>query len=281
MVLADAYGCLLLDLDGVLYRGDEAVPGAPETMASVRARGRSVVFMTNNSSRTPDQVAAKLEGIGIPAAPSEVVTSALATAELLAGRGGGSAFVVGQDGLRSALEGAGIQVVSGEPDRADHVVVGFDATADYAKLKHASLLVQRGAGLVATNPDASFPSSDGLWPGAGALLAVITATTGATAEVVGKPYAPLFETARRRAGGGAPLVVGDRIDTDIAGADALGWDSLLVLSGVARRADLEASNVQPTFVGDDISALVHESSPQRQKGPSGNFGVPGVPRRSR
>jgi HAD superfamily hydrolase (TIGR01457 family) len=262
MVIADAYECLLIDLDGVLYRGDEAVPGAPEAMASIRARGRSVVFITNNSSRTPKQVAAKLEAMGIAAAPSEVVTSALATAELLARRGGGSAFVIGQDGVRSALEGAGVLVAEGEPERADYVVVGFDASADYAKLKHASLLVQRGAALVATNPDGSFPSSDGLWPGAGALLAVVTTTTGATAEVVGKPYAPLFETARRRAGGGVPLVVGDRLDTDIAGAAALGWDSLLVLSGVSTLADLEGSELRPTFVGADLSALLQEPAVQ-------------------
>jgi HAD superfamily hydrolase (TIGR01457 family) len=262
MVLADAYGCLLLDLDGVLFRGDEAVPGALEAMASIRARGRSVVFITNNSSRTPEQVAAKLEAMSIAAAPREVVTSALATADLLAQRGGGSAFVIGQEGVRAALEGAGIRVADGEPDRTDYVVVGFDASADYAKLKHASLLVQRGAALVATNPDGSFPSSDGLWPGAGALLAVVTTTTGAVAEVVGKPYAPLFETARRRAGGGIPLVVGDRLDTDIAGAMGLGWDSLLVLSGVSTPADLEGSEVRPTFVGADLSALLREPSAQ-------------------
>jgi glycerol 3-phosphatase-2 len=262
MVLADAYGCLLLDLDGVLYRGDQAVPRAPETMRSIRDRGISVVFITNNSSRTPEEVSAKLDAFGIAAQPSEIVTSALATAEVLAERGGGSAFVVGEDGLHVALEGAGIHIASGEPDRTDYVVVGLDTSADYMKLKRASLLVQRGAVLVATNPDGSFPSSDGLWPGAGALLAVITTTTGATAMVVGKPYAPLFETARRRAGGGMPIVVGDRLDTDIAGAQGLGWDSLLVLSGVSTRADLEASQVRPTFVGTDLSALLEEPTAQ-------------------
>jgi HAD superfamily hydrolase (TIGR01457 family) len=262
MALADAYGCLLLDLDGVLYRGDEAVPGAPQTMAWIRARGIPVAFITNNSARTPEQVAAKLEAMGIAAAPSEVVTSGLATAELLEGRGGGSAFIVGQDGLRTALEDAGVQIVDGEPDRTDYVVVGLDDSADYTKLKRACLLVERGAALVASNPDRAFPSGDGMWPGAGALLAVITTTTGAAAEIVGKPYAPLFEMARRRAGGGAPLVVGDLLDTDIAGAAGLGWDSLLVLSGASTRDDLEASQVRPTFVGADLSALLEEPSAQ-------------------
>jgi 4-nitrophenyl phosphatase len=169
---------------------------------------------------------------------------------------------VGQDGLRTALEDAGMQIVDGEPDRTDYVVVGLDETADYTKLKRASLLVERGAALVAGNPDRSFPASDGMWPGAGALLAVITTTTGAAAEIVGKPDAPLFEMARRRAGGGAPLVVGDLLDTDIAGAAGLGWDSLLVLSGASTRADLDGSQVRPTFVGDDLSAVLEEPSAQ-------------------
>jgi HAD superfamily hydrolase (TIGR01457 family) len=267
MALADAYGCLLLDLDGVLYRGDEPVPGAPQTMAAIRERGMPLVFITNNSARTPEQVAAKLEAMGIAASPSEVMTSGLATAELLAGRGGGSAFVVGQDGLRSALEDAGMQIVDGEPDRTDYVVVGLDESADYTKLKRASLLVERGAALVASNPDRAFPSNDGMWPGAGALLAVITTTTGASAEIVGKPYAPLFEMARRRAGDGFPLVVGDLLDTDIAGAAGLGWDSLLVLSGASTRADLDGSQVRPTFIAQDVSALLEEAKTQLENGP--------------
>jgi len=267
MVLADAYGCLLLDLDGVLYRGDEAVPRAPQTMAAIRERGIPVSFITNNSARTPEQVAAKLEAMGIAAGPMEVVTSGLATADLLAGRGGGSAFVIGQDGLRTALEDAGMQIVDGEPDRTDYVVVGLDDSADYTKLKRASLLVERGAALVASNPDRAFPSSDGMWPGAGALLAVITTTTGAAAEIVGKPYAPLFEMARRRAGGGVPLVVGDLLDTDIAGAAGLRWDSLLVLTGASTRAELEHSQVHPTFVGKDVSTLLEEAPTQLEKGP--------------
>ena len=261
MAIVDGYGCVLLDLDGVLYRGERPVPGAAETMGALRARSVPVVFLTNNSARTPEQVAGKLGGLGIEASPSEVVTSALATADLLARRGGGSAFVVGEVGVRAALSEAGIEVLDGEPEQAEYVVVGFDGHADYAKLKTASLLVQRGARLVATNPDASFPAADGLWPGAGALLAVVTTTTGAVPEVVGKPYAPLFEAARRRAGGGTPLVVGDRLDTDVGGAVALGWDSLLVLSGVSRREDIERSGVSPTFVGEDLSALVEEPVP--------------------
>src|SRR5207247_8437981 len=136
--------------------------------------------------------------------------------------------------VRTALAAVGILVVDEPSAGADLVVVGWDRSVDYDKLRNASLLVERGARLVATNADASYPAPDGLWPGAGAILAAITTTTGATPDaVVGKPNPPLFEAAAARAGGGRSLVVGDRLDTDVAGAAGLGWDSLLVLTGVA------------------------------------------------
>jgi len=257
-MLAEGYDCLLFDLDGVLYRGDRAIEAAPPTMAKLRRRGARVVFLTNNSSRTPQQVADKLRSHGIEADRGEVVTSALATAELLAERGGGRAFVIGMDGVREALTGAGIEVLDGRPDTADLVVVGFDGEATYERLKTASLLVERGAHLVATNADASFPAADGLWPGAGALLAVVTTTTGAEPEIVGKPFAPLFESALRRGGGGRPLVVGDRLDTDIEGAANLGWDAMLVLTGVSTRAEAEGRPVRPTVIAQDVSALLED-----------------------
>ena len=255
-MLAERYDCILFDLDGVLYRGEGVVPSAPPTLAALRVRGVRPVFLTNNSSRTPLQVAEKLRGIGIEAEPGEVVTSALATAELLAERGGGRAFVIGQDGVREALTGVGIRILDGEPEEADLVVVGYDGGATYGSLKRASLLVQRGARLVATNADGSYPAADGLWPGAGALLAVITTTTGAEPEIVGKPFAPLYEAGRRRGGGGRPLVVGDRLDTDIEGAARLGWDSMLVLTGVSGREDVERLGIRPTVIAEDVSALL-------------------------
>jgi glycerol-1-phosphatase len=255
-MLAERYDCILFDLDGVLYRGEDAVPSAPPTLAELRRRGVAPVFLTNNSSRTPLQVAEKLRAIGIEAEPGEVVTSALATAELLAERGGGRAFVIGQDGVREALTDAGIRVLDGEPEETDLVVVGYDGGATYGSLKRASLLVERGARLVATNADGSYPAADGLWPGAGALLAVITTTTGAEPEIVGKPFAPLFEAGRRRGGGGRPLVVGDRLDTDIEGATRLGWDSMLVLTGVSGREDVKRLGIEPTMIAEDVSALL-------------------------
>jgi HAD superfamily hydrolase (TIGR01457 family) len=254
--LADRYDSFLLDLDGVLYRGDQPVEGAGGAVERLRARRKGLAFVTNNSSRTPAQVAEKLTAVGVSAQPDEVVSSATATADLLAGRGGGSAFVIGETGIREALSGAGLEILDGEPERVDHVVIGWDRSADYARLRTAALLVQAGASLVATNADASYPAPNGLWPGAGALLAAVTTTLGRPADiVVGKPNPALYRAALERAGAGRPLVVGDRLDTDIAGAAALGWDSLLVLTGVARAADLLHAAALPTFLARDLEGL--------------------------
>jgi glycerol 3-phosphatase-2 len=258
--LADRYDSFLFDIDGVLMRGEEAIPGAPEAVERLRAEGKPRVFMTNNSARTPDHVAARLSRVGIAASPDEVVTSALATADVLRRDRVARAFVVGERGVRDALGDAGIEVVDGEPDEVDAVVVGWDRSADYARLRRAALLVERGARLVATNADASFPAEDGAWPGAGALLSVVTVTTGSYADVVGKPRPAMFVAARERAGGRRTLVIGDRLDTDIGGAAALGWDSLLVLTGITSTSDLEGADVHPTYVRDDLSALHQDLS---------------------
>jgi HAD superfamily hydrolase (TIGR01450 family) len=256
-VLADPYDAILLDLDGVLYRWPEPIPGAADAVAALRNAGKRIAFVTNNSSRTPAQVAERLAAAGVDAKADEVVTSALATAAILLERGIGSAFVIGEDGLLGALADVGIRVVDASSSEVDAVVVGFDRGADYGKLRDASVLVQRGAALVASNADASFPAPGGeSWPGAGALLAAIETTTGTRGEAFGKPEAPLFQRALASAGGGRPLVVGDRLDTDIAGASRLGWDSALVLTGDARREDLEGTRWTPTFVVDDLSGLV-------------------------
>ncbi len=256
--VVDGYDAVLLDLDGTLFRGDEPITAAAPTIAALRARGTRMAFITNNSSAPPENVARKLAAMGIEASSGEIVTSAEVTADLLSERAVGSVFVIGEEGIRSALAGRGISVLDDAPS-VDVVVVGFDRAATYETLRRASVLVDRGAALVATNRDASFPAPGGeRWPGAGALLAVIETTTGAHAEVVGKPAAPLFAAALSRAGGTRPLVVGDRLQTDIAGAAALGWDSLFVLSGVNGRGDLRALAIAPTYVGEDVGALLIE-----------------------
>jgi HAD superfamily hydrolase (TIGR01450 family) len=210
-------------------------------------------------------VAAKLQALGVDAHPEEILTSALATAALLRREryGGRTAFVIGERGIREALAGIGVEVLDGRPERADLVIVGFDRSADYGALRTASLLVERGARLVATNPDGSYPAPDGLWPGAGALLAAITATTGADATIVGKPAAPLFEAAREATGARRPLVVGDRLDTDVAGAAAMGWDSLLVLTGASTEADLARAGELPTYLGPDVAFVLRDPPPAR------------------
>ncbi len=255
-MIAASFDSFLLDLDGVLFCGDRPIEGAGETVSRLRAMGKGLAFVTNNSARTPAQVVAHLASVGVDARVDEVETSALSTAELLAGRGVGSAFVIGEDGLRTALRDAGVDVVT-EAGPVDAVVVGWDRGVDYDALRSAAAHLQRGAVFVASNPDTSYPAPDGLrWPGAGAIVAALVATTELEPEIVGKPYAPILEAALRRAGGGSPLVVGDRLDTDIEGAHRLGWSSMLVLTGISSREDLRAAQISPTHVAEDVRGLV-------------------------
>ncbi|HZB04320.1 MAG TPA: HAD-IIA family hydrolase [Actinomycetota bacterium] len=259
---ADRFDAFLLDLDGVLYRGGDPVEGAPEAVDALRSRSKAVVFVTNNSWRTPAQVAAKLEGMGIHAPPEEVVTSGQATAAQLRrdlGANGATAYVLGGEGVRSALADAGIDSADGEPDRVDVVVVGWDRDLTYDRLRTATVLIGRGAGLVATNADPSYPAPGGeLWPGAGAILAAVEAGSGRRATVVGKPQRPLFDLAVDRAGSRAALVVGDRIETDIVGAANAGLDSALVLTGASTPADLLVADALPTMVVANLRELTDE-----------------------
>jgi glycerol-1-phosphatase len=258
-MIADRYDAFLFDLDGVLYRGEEPIEGAAGTLATLRSLGKGLAFITNNSSRTPEAIAAHLTGLGIEARPDEVETSALATAELLRSRAVASAYVVGEEGLRTALSAAGLTVVEGSAPDVEVVVVGWDRGFDYAELATACVLIQRGASLVASNADASYPVGDGLvLPGAGAILAAIQTATGVGAEVVGKPNAPIFRAALQRAGGGRPLVIGDRLDTDIEGAHRLDWDSLLVLTGITTGADLRTGPSGPTYVVERLDRLLDQ-----------------------
>ena len=265
MRLADAYEAFILDLDGVLFRGDEPIAAATPTIDALRSMDKRLVFLTNNSARTPEQVAAKLTRLGIDASPEEVLTSAQATAELLSRHARGStAYVIGQDGVRSALTAAGIELVDGDAPRSDFVVVGWDGGVTYEALRRATVLIRGGAKLVATNADASYPAPGGeLWPGAGAILAAVETASGAKATVVGKPHGPLFEAAVARAGTDNALMVGDRLETDIAGAVASGLDAALVLSGVSEARDLLDERVLPVAVLPDVGGLlVREARPR-------------------
>jgi HAD superfamily hydrolase (TIGR01457 family) len=256
-MIVDGYDTVLFDLDGVLYRGAEPVGGAPETIAALRSRGTRIGFVTNNSSRTPDAIARHLRALGIDARAEEIETSALATAALLRGREVASAFVIGGEGLHEALRTAGIAPLERGAGRADAVVVGIDPSFTYADLVTGSRLVGEGAALIASNADATYPAADGMTlPGAGAVVAALEVATGVTAEVVGKPNAMIFREALRRAGGRRPLVVGDRLDSDIEGARRLGWDSALVLTGVSTEADVRRTGIAPTYVVDRLDRLI-------------------------
>jgi HAD superfamily hydrolase (TIGR01450 family) len=261
--LADAYDAFLLDLDGVLFRGDQPIASAVPALDALRAAGKRLVFLTNNSARTPDQVADKLRGLGISAEAGEVVTSAQATAELVASEaegGSGSAYVIGQEGIRAALRDAGITVLDGDSrTRGDFVVIGWDEDVTYKTLRRASVLVRGGARLVATNADASYPAPGGeLWPGAGAILAAVETASGVRATVVGKPHRPLFEVALARAGTRDALVVGDRIETDVVGAAAAGLDAVLVLTGVGHPGELLDHDALPMAILPDVGGILSD-----------------------
>jgi glycerol-1-phosphatase len=257
-VIADRYDSFLFDLDGVLYRGDQPIAGAADVVAELRAAGKGIAFVTNNSARTPDAVAAHLETVGIQASPEEIETSALTTAKALAERSVVSALVVGEDGLRTALADAGIEVVDAAA-RPAGVVVGWDRGFTYATLTDAAVAIQRGARFFASNDDPSYPAPGGVtWPGAGAIVASVAVATGRSPEVFGKPNPPIMRAALDRAGGGRPLVIGDRIETDIAGGQAVGWDRALVLTGIAGAGDLERSAFTATYVLDDLTGLLRD-----------------------
>jgi HAD superfamily hydrolase (TIGR01457 family) len=264
--LADRYEAFLLDLDGVVYRGDVPITGAGEAVQDLRQRGRRVVFITNNSARTPQAVVDALASLGVPTSLDEIVTSAQAAVPLVAELigAGGTVYALGEEGVRAALKEGGMSILEGEPDRADAVVVGWDRRADFDSLRVASVLVQRGARLVATNADASYPAPGGeLWPGTGALLAAIEETTGTKAIVAGKPHRPLFDAALERAGTGNALVVGDRLETDIAGAWAAGLDAALVLTGAAALSHILDHEALPVAILKDLSQLSNERADVR------------------
>ncbi|MBA2312041.1 MAG: HAD-IIA family hydrolase [Actinobacteria bacterium] len=256
----DQYEALVCDLDGVVYRGDRAIDGAAEALGRLRDSGVKLLFCTNNSRSTLEQYVAKLTGLGIEVEPAEILTSAAVLEEILIERalGGKTALAVGGEGVRSALVGAGM-VVNDDPESsvADLVAVGWDPGFDYAAMRRAALAVRASASLIATNDDAAFPAAEGeLWPGAGAILASIEVAAGAKGEVLGKPHRPMMDAAARRLAPAARIaVVGDRAETDLAGGVAMGWPTILVLSGVTTGAEARRLDPKPDYVLDDLSSV--------------------------
>jgi glycerol 3-phosphatase-2 len=240
-----------LDLDGVLWRGAVNIPGAAEAVVRLRARGERVVFLTNNAAPTIAEHLAKLEGMGVAADAGDLITSAQAAATLL--EPGSTALACAGPGVREALAARGVRIVQTGP--ADAVVVGWHSEFDFRRLARAADAVRAGARLVGTNEDATFPTPDGLLPGAGALLAAVAYASGATAEVAGKPHAPTQRLVAERVGSVA-IVVGDRPSTDGALARALGARFALVLSGVTDERDLDGLAPAPDSVAPDLASLV-------------------------
>jgi HAD superfamily hydrolase (TIGR01450 family) len=258
--LVDAYDLVIFDLDGVIYLIDKPIVGAAEAVERLRADGTAVAYATNNASRRAADVASLLSGMGVPAAPAEVLTSAGAAAAMLADDlpAGSPVLVVGAEALRDEVRDVGLTLVDTVEDKPAAVVQGYGPDVGWKILAEASLSVRAGATWMATNTDKTLPSPRGPLPGNGSLVAVLrTALDREPDVVVGKPAPALFTTAASLSKAQRPLTVGDRLDTDIEGAVNAGMDSLLVLTGVSGPAELLSapSERRPTYVAGDLSGL--------------------------
>lgn len=244
---------VVLDCDGVLWLGDEPLPGAADAVARFRAAGLAVGFMTNNSSLPVAGYVGKLGRLGMEAEASEVLTSALAAADLLAAdlAPGSKVVACSGPGVVEALEARGFEVVDAGP--ADAVVVGWHRTFDFDRLDRASAAIRAGARFIATNMDATYPAPGGLLPGNGSLVAAVATAAGRRPEVAGKPEAPTVALVRHRFGDDG-VIVGDRPSTDGALAVALGWPFALVVSSATRSGD-EPADYESAFVGPTLAAL--------------------------
>jgi len=253
------YDAMLLDLDGVVYIGPDAVPSAPEAVGKARAAGAKVAFVTNNAGRTPARIAEHLTQLGVAATPEDVVTSAEAAARLVSERhpAGSDVLVVGDTGLRQAVRKMGLRPVTVASDTVVAVVQGYARGMTRDLLDQGTLAVSRGALYVASNTDATAPTEWGVTPANGSFVRVIAHATGVEPVVAGKPMRPLHEEGIRRTGARNPLIVGDRLDTDIEGATVHGAASLLVLSGVVTPADAVAApeHQRPSYLAWDVSGM--------------------------
>ncbi len=258
--LAERYDLALVDLDGVAYRGHEPIDGASTGLAGARAAGMRLVFVTNNASREPGSVADQLTELDIPTAADDVMTAAQAAAQLLTTRlaPGAKVLVVGGAGMVTAVRAAGFTVVTSAEDEPEAVAQGFAPEVGWAQLAEAAYAVANGAWFVASNLDQSLPTARGFAPGNGALVGAVRAATGVAPDSAGKPASTMYELAVERVGGGEPLVVGDRLDTDLAGARSGGFPGLHVLTGVSTARDdvLAEPGLRPHYIAADLRGLL-------------------------
>ena len=261
-----AVECWLTDMDGVLVHEERAIPGAAEFLQALQETGRRFLVLTNNSIYTPRDLRARLQGSGIDIPEEAIWTSALATAQFLADqRAGGSAYVVGEAGLTTALHNVGYTMTEREPD---YVVLGETRTYSFTAITRAIRLIEGGARFIATNPDVTGPSTEGPLPATGSIAALITAATGVKPYYVGKPNPLMMRSALNRidAHSESTVMIGDRLDTDVRSGLEAGLRSILVLTGSTRPDQVDRYPFVPTRVCDsiaDVVPLVHEFSPER------------------
>lgn len=259
---ATAYDLVMLDLDGVVYIGPAAVPGAPLHLAAARRAGAHLAFVTNNASRTPAAVAAHLGELGVETDAAEVVTSAQAAGRLAAERvpAGSPVFLLGSEGLRVALEEEQLDPVQDAAAQPVLVTSGYAPEIRWATIMRGAMLVRDGVPWVAANTDSTVPLADGIGPGHGVLVDLVRRFAGVEPVVAGKPAPPLLQETVRRVGGARPLMVGDRLDTDIAGAHRAGVAGMLVLTGVAGLVDLVTArpDERPDHLALDLGGLLED-----------------------
>jgi len=259
--LTHQFDVALLDLDGVVYIGADAVSGAAAALAEARKQGMRLAFVTNNAARPPNVVAEHLTGIGVPAEPAEVITSAQAAAHYLADLvpPGSAVLVVGTVGLDEALTERGLRPVHSASDDVVAVVQGYSPDLDWRQLAEGAVAIRRGLPWVATNLDPTVPSARGPLPGNGALVAALRLATGVDPVATGKPDPTMHRESVQRAEAKRPIVVGDRLDTDVEGANAVGCASLLVLSGVTTARELLAApaRLRPSYIARDVGGLLY------------------------
>jgi len=266
VAIIDDFDGFLIDLDGVVWVGDTVVPGADQAVRALHEQGKHVLFLTNDPQSSGQQYDAKLHRLGVDPGRSAVLTAGAATAMHIAKHeetANRTVFVIGSPALKAELQAIGLRVIDGEDGRdTDFVVVGGHGGFDYTELRIASHAVRRGAGFYATGRDATFPMPDGPWPATGAILAAVEAAAGRPAHVVGKPEPGMFNVARellpeaRRC-----VVVGDRLDSDIAGGRRAGLATVLVLTGSTTAAEAANADPAPDFVLPDLRGLLGHGGP--------------------
>jgi HAD superfamily hydrolase (TIGR01450 family) len=258
--ILERYDQLILDLDGCVWVGDEPVDGSVDAVEALRAAGKRVAFATNDPRHAGEEYVAKLWSIGLQASLADVVTVGAAVQHLLAEtRQGQTAFVIGTDALHKHVGEAGVKVMNGTDlaSRADLVIVGGTDDLVFADLRDAVLALRRGADFLATGRDPTYPMPEGLWPGTGAIVAAVEYASDRTAKIVGKPEPQLFLTALDRLGEGPTLVVGDRLDSDVAAAARARLDAALVLTGGTSAEEARvAGDPRPVAVAASLGALV-------------------------